>query len=294
MDKKKLRNSKLLNMSKINLFYYKSKPNIGDAISPFIVSSICKREICYKSPKLTFYRYIIQLLKSIIYGKSINKNYIFPFQKCLLSVGSILDYSNSRCIIWGSGFRNYNSKYSGGEIFAVRGYLSRNKLPSKYRNVPVGDPAILLPLFIRPHNSSHYNKVALVPHYYDYDDFNRNYSAEYDILDVRTTNIQDFVNNLTSYVCILSSSLHGLIIAHTYGIPAIWIKKNNINSDEFKFHDYFSSVEIPQYNGFTDVDGILKDSNSWKAFFENHKDFSLPRVKITGLYNTLLDSFPFK
>ena len=47
---------------------------------------------------------------------------------------------------------------------------------------------------------------------------------------------------------IFSTSLHGLIISHAYGIPAIWIKAGNIGTDGFKFKDYFSSVNIPYYS----------------------------------------------
>ncbi|WP_156383835.1 hypothetical protein [Methylobacterium sp. Leaf456] len=42
---------------------------------------------------------------------------------------------------------------------------------------------------------------------------------------------------------ILSSSLHGLILAHAYGIPATWLKiSDRPLGDDFKFRDYWASI----------------------------------------------------
>jgi hypothetical protein len=48
----------------------------------------------------------------------------------------------------------------------------------------------------------------------------------------------------------VSSSLHGIIIAHSYGIPAAWIAISEIHgsgvSADFKFLDYYSSVGLSE------------------------------------------------
>jgi hypothetical protein len=43
---------------------------------------------------------------------------------------------------------------------------------------------------------------------------------------------------------ILSQSLHGLIVADALGIPNVWIEPSSkMIGGEFKFHDYFSTIE---------------------------------------------------
>ena len=57
--------------------------------------------------------------------------------------------------------------------------------------------------------------------------------------------IESFIDEVCSCEKIFSTSLHGLIIAQAYGIPAQWIrvKGTPIHSDEnHKFNDYFLGV----------------------------------------------------
>lgn len=89
------------------------------------------------------------------------------------------------------------------------------------------------------------------------------------MIDLKTSNIEDVLNQMLSCEQIISTSLHGVIVGHAYGIPTIWIKHNDIDTDGFKFKDYFDSVGIKLYNGFTNFDEII----------ENHVDF-LNYIKI--------------
>ncbi|MGR4383081.1 polysaccharide pyruvyl transferase family protein [Escherichia coli] len=90
------------------------------------------------------------------------------------------------------------------------------------------------------------------------------------MIDLKTSNIEDVLNQMLSCEQIISTSLHGVIVGHAYGIPTIWIKHNDIDTDGFKFKDYFDSVGIKLYNGFTNFDEII----------ENHVDFFLNYIKI--------------
>jgi hypothetical protein len=60
--------------------------------------------------------------------------------------------------------------------------------------------------------------------------------------------IEKFVDEVNECEAILSSSLHGLIVSHAYGVPATWCDitntKDSIAGDGTKFLDYMMSVGI--------------------------------------------------
>jgi hypothetical protein len=41
----------------------------------------------------------------------------------------------------------------------------------------------------------------------------------------------------------VSSSLHGIIVAHAYGVPARWVRWRHDSGDGIKYLDYFQSVQ---------------------------------------------------
>ena len=52
-----------------------------------------------------------------------------------------------------------------------------------------------------------------------------------------------FIDDICSCEAIVSSSLHGIIIADAYEIPNVWISLDeNHPDDNFKFKDYYLSV----------------------------------------------------
>ena len=154
-----------------------------------------------------------------------------------------------------------------------------------------GDPALLLPLVYLPKVSFRYD-VGIVPHISEYSFFRKRYS-EYHVVDLHTTKVEQVIQEIVSCKMVLSTSLHGLIVAHAYGIPALWIKKNNIGTDGIKFYDYFSSVGISEYDGFTDIDELLKlvEANSLD---KETLDLQLPKYPLAGIQERLLSVAPFE
>lgn len=165
-----------------------------------------------------------------------------------LAIGSILGSANERAEVWGSGFIRENEPLLGRPrmIHAVRGPLSRDSLLGRGVNCPqvYGDPALLLPRFFNPEVGKRY-AVGIIPHYIDkgnlwLEKYRRD--PQVLIIDVEME-IEEFVRAVKSCEAILSSSLHGLICADSYGVPSAWIRlSDNVVGGDFKFRDYRLSI----------------------------------------------------
>lgn len=156
----------------------------------------------------------------------------------ILMSGSILSESNENSIILGAGFMSHDDNFNGAKsIKLVRGVLSRHKIGAP---VLVGDPAIILPMIYAPNLSKRW-AVGIVPHYIDYSLVEHWESDLTHVINI-TDPVESFIDQINQCELIVSSSLHGLITAQAYGIPAKWVTfSNNIAGDGFKFYDYIAT-----------------------------------------------------
>ncbi|WP_311269763.1 polysaccharide pyruvyl transferase family protein [Sphingobium sp. WCS2017Hpa-17] len=161
-------------------------------------------------------------------------------------IGSGLGKMAVNEMIWGMGFLNGGSRPSRApaRIFAVRGPKSRERLLSLGIPCPevYGDPAVLYPLLYSPEIEK-VNDFGIILHCRE-----RNV-IPYPQLPPSTIDIdingdiQEVVRAILTCRTIISSSLHGIICAHAYGIPAYWLKASDLPlGDGFKFLDYFESI----------------------------------------------------
>lgn len=153
--------------------------------------------------------------------------------------------------MWGSGHLKPSDmeavKRVDGDldVRAVRGPRTRNALLKLGVACPeiYGDPAILLPFLIAK-SPSIPDKVGVVPHYSQFKEMSS--AAESDprvrVIDVRRP-WQEVVKEISSCEAVISSSLHGLIVGETYGIPSVLVIFGKVlHGDLLKFHDYFEST----------------------------------------------------
>lgn len=125
------------------------------------------------------------------------------------------------------------------DIRAVRGPLTASVLSNNGFDCPkvYGDPAILMPLFYQPNINKQPGKVLIIPHFSKVD----KYSQEFEnVIDTRTNKWEWFIDEIVSAEKVISSSLHGIILAESYGIPTVML--NDYPGDRFKYDDYYQST----------------------------------------------------
>lgn len=281
----------------IYAYWWKQIPNLGDALTPYIINKLSGLRV--KHIGITPKDVLRELYSSFLSKRMPRKGNLLPIylhkKRYIAGVGSILNFASApECIVWGSGFINRQEKFKGGKVVAVRGKLTENKLQSE--GVPhvgvYGDPALLLPVIFNP-DVECTQKIAIIPNYTEYDFFKSRYDGKYDIIDLRSTDIEGKIKEFKKYSYILSTSLHGLIIGHAYGIPAIWIQNSVLAGDQenFKFRDYFSSVGVEYYEPFRDIDKIL-DSDVDK-FFSERTSLAPSMTVIRKIQKQLIRVAPF-
>lgn len=202
---------------------------------------------------------------------------IFPFihPNIYLFIGSNLDGLRIKnTVICGAGFKSADSKIrtKPKEVVAVRGPLTKRKLEEYGVKCPdvFCDPGLLVSHFYPQNNVKKKYDIGIIPHYVDKELLAK---AEikcgkltYKILDIEDPS-DIFLANVNECGCIASSSLHGIITAHSYGIPAFWIKlSDKIIGGDFKFQDYYQSLGV-----FHEAPFMIKDSLDLEFAVQNAK-----------------------
>lgn len=161
--------------------------------------------------------------------------WVEPERAQLVGVGSVLHTIRPRLqpgtIIWGSGGGSTPYDVHEMDVRAVRGPLTRD-LCGLPEDTALGDPAILLPLFIPPAEHKRH-KIGLVRHMDDtrvYDHPHMDGAHEISVYGPP----EDVVRQITECEYVVSSSLHGWIVAVAYGIPTMPIPID----EGTKFYDF--------------------------------------------------------
>ena len=211
--------------NQIPMFYYSRVTNFGDILNVYMVEKLSNKKALPIDPK------------------SFNfKNYFV--------IGSVFSGVNNKSIVWGTGIMFAHSKinHKSIKVHAVRGPKTRELLLKSNISCPevYGDPALLLPKLYAPKITKKY-KLGVIPHYVDKNDPWVKSLASNDsikIIDIQNSDVESFVDELLECENIISSSLHGVIVGDTYGIPSMWAElSNKVAGSGFKFLDYFESVK---------------------------------------------------
>lgn len=186
-----------------------------------------------------------------------------------ICVGSIAVKAMDNTMVLGSGIMKSKSKLNPNANWKfVRGPFTREAILKEGGDCPeiYGDPALLLPLIV-PEGEKKYD-VGIVPHYVDYDYVKEKY-PDYRVINLVSDDPLKTALEISECRTIISSSLHGIICAHAYGIPAAWVNfTGGLYGDGIKFKDYYasvgleaelSSIEEPLFTvGKIDINPIIK------------------------------------
>ena len=180
----------------------------------------------------------------------------FTLKPVLIAVGSLLEASTKNAVCWGTGMAQQNKIPSGGRFIMTRGFLSKKILEDSGYTVEskiCGDPAFLMPVIFNPVVANNKQKVGIIPHVSQVEVVKNILSKknEFEIIDFRSTNVEENISILKSCSFVYSSSLHGIILCHAYGIPCLWFYFTELGGGKFKFYDYLSSVGIEKYEPLT-------------------------------------------
>lgn len=176
----------------------------------------------------------------------------------VLGVGSILQHAIApRDHVWGSGLIWDRKIYPPQDVtfLAVRGPLTRLNIAADVPEI-YGDPALLLPYFYDRPVDKRYS-VGIVPHHVDFAAVADGDPA-IEVIDV-TRPWVEVVDAIRSCDVIVSSSLHGLIVAEAYGIPAVWVRiSDQLKGGSFKFHDYLLATGRERLPPVDWADGLAR------------------------------------
>ncbi len=204
---------------------------------------------------------------------------LFPHKQYSV-IGSTIPHSiNQRTEIWGSGVLdiNWSLRESPRKIYAVRGPLTRDYFIRHGCECPevYGDPALLLPKFYQPKNSVKRQGIGLIPHHKDFDEpakLEQLLSKYPDAKLINMTSYEkwtDVIDEMCSCEKVMSSSLHGLIVADAYGVSNTFCEFVHHHTNYDKFDDYFLSVKRPlerpiQFEQFCERPGVSGRENARK------------------------------
>lgn len=212
-----------------------------------------------------------------------------------ICIGSILGlYETRRSIVWGSGAISPKVRLKAipAEIRSVRGPRTRELIESQGISCPerYGDPALLLSMFYRPSVVRKY-RCGIIPHYTELDNplVSSFVGSDPDCILINMEDYDvwtDVIDKICSCGMILSSSLHGLIVADSYGIPNRWLLlSDDAPNGSFKYMDYFESVGRTGY-------GPVRVAEEGDFSRASVPDFGFEQLKTD--FRDILDACPFR
>lgn len=167
----------------------------------------------------------------------------------LIGVGSILSYVPSDYAggVWGSGLiRDESWPLPHANFFALRGPLTAERVGAS-GNLILGDPGLLVSEHVAALATPPRWRIGLVPHKIHRSnqtirEISRRYPELVTVIDV-TKSPTTVASSISTCSSIISSSLHGIVVADSLGIPAAWTSFDPaLAGIDFKFRDHEAAL----------------------------------------------------
>ena len=140
-----------------------------------------------------------------------------------------------------------------------------------------GDPAVLLPMIYNPVVPKLRERLV-IPQFYNEFEFREGHPNEH-MISMNTNDYKTVINEILASEIVFTSSLHGIILAEAYGVPAVFFRGLKKTWD-FKYLDYYYST------GRCSI--TLSDS------FEEALGVAIPELpNLNKIKADLLNSFPY-
>ena len=210
-------------------------------------------------------------------GKSVSYSFI----------GSILEKVCSKghsSVVWGSGFKFSQNDLDDDSIIrnkylAVRGPKTRDIILARGGECPAiyGDPVILISKYINIKVEKKF-KIGLIPHKLELKspivrELQKDNGTH--LIDVTCyKHWKNVLEEINECEVILSSSLHGLIIADSYKIPNLWVRFTDYtDGGGFKYEDYYGGIcrepKCLDLSLGVDLELIKRELKKWTPPFIN-------------------------
>ena len=235
---------------KIGLYYYKCA-NAGDIVNATLIYDLFGIRVEQQSFTVSDMIAIGSVLERIVSGSTTGKR-----DKELQAEAD----SKKRITVWGTGLMFGYDDYSAMkfirpvDIRAVRGELTRKaceKITGKNVKCVTADPGILAPFLLDEIPEKKY-KIGISPHFreYEVEEYLEQYKeigSKYEnsiIIDL-SEEPTEVLKKIASCETIMSTSLHGLIFADSFGVPSMWCEfTDKVIGNGYKFRDYYSAYGL--------------------------------------------------
>lgn len=251
----------------IKLFWWTAEPNFGDVLSRDVVAYVSGRQVEYANP---------------------NSCDLFGIGSLLAQAGKAHIHERpdgTKPYIWGTGLlRQIKNNFLKNVVFtSVRGPVTASILGLK--GMKYGDPGLLASMV---YGESPYkeDRIGIVPHWTQIDTPELKSilirESALKLIDVRKPP-ETVCHDISSCRHIVSSSLHGLIVADSYGISNTWL--NPVSQGHLKYHDYACSIgrKLVSPVSLSDIQSFIRDDSNYKV---NYSD------DILEARESILSSFP--